>query len=1598
MRLYKDTDIAVIGMAGRFPGAANIDEYWDNIKNGIESIRFFTDRELRESGINPELYNNKNYVKAKGYLDDTNYFDSQFFRYTLREARLLNPQTRIFHEVVYSALEDAGYSKINSDNKIGLFAGSTCDNTWRGTVDSQDNSSIKFSRELLVNKDFMCSSVAYRLGLNGPCYSVNTACSTSLAALHLACQSILDNESEMVVVGGASVTFPSKNGYFYEEGVVNSPDGHCCPFDKDARGTVPGNGVGAVVLKKVNRAMKDKDAIYAVIKGTVVNNDGNNKLSFAAPSFGGIESVIKEAYEKAAVDLDCIEYIEMHGTGTPMGDEVELAALKSVFQEQRVGGGRCKIGSVKANIGHLDAASGIAGFIKTVLILYHNQIPPAINFHTPNEELIFENELFSVNTDLIELDNQRLFCAGVNSLGQGGTNVHVVLENFLKQENEEAKGSGENQVLLFSAKTEQSLRNYINNFCNYIIDHKAISIADAAYTLAMTKNYYQYRTYLVVKEWCELKEANYKVKRVERRLQVEDIDVDYEKNKNPIYTPQEIGELWVAGNSIDLKSIFGYASNQKVHLPTYSFDKIEHQVMRSSNKEIGINQESRRVYYYKLDWKLDNLSCLLPKKSMYGFLIFTGSKYVEQVLEYFALLNDEVIIVQVGEEFKKINDNYFIIDSEDQAHYDYIFRYVRKLKISINYVINLVPLSAMINYEDLKSYHRLNTNLLMLRCITLGFSKYLSDRKITIGNITSNLYPLQKEDKTNFSFSELPGIQKVIEQEYPNITCINIDFNDINQRGQSIFTCILSELYKKCPVSTVVYDQEYRFVPEINILQEEDSEPRIFNNGVFIILGGSGRIGKLVADFISRNVNCTIIITGLHRIAVEDLLDVTKKGVSENVVKDLLDVLNTIAMRGSRVLISKVDILDKTNVHHFFERVSQQCGRVNGIINCIGVTDKRYNKIIEDASLEDIIHQLRIREEGLFVLDSVIDNYDYDFCVLFSSIASVMGGVGQFGYAGACSFMDRYIRTRNSIKQKKWEVINMDTWITATRFEDGFHLIPYDKTFAMLERIFQHKSVHEYMITFTDIQKYLTYSRLITESCQGEKTVELNVNEVILNIWNDIFGRDINPTENFFHIGGDSLKALEIISNVYNKLGIRLKIKDLFHCQTIEKLSDFINKRSYLPKNTITLYSDKQYEEYYPCSFAQREMFIEKNNIYSTRFNLTCVFIITGNLCLDRLNAALNEVIKRHEIYRTRFIEHNGVYCQKIENELKCEIKHVYANEIDAAIEQFIVGFDFSILPLLRMQLVTEKASDRQFLITDMHHAIFDDQSVQMFFEELLRIYVGVSIGNNIRQFKEYSYRQHQEYNQGGYLDYHKFWKEKQSEYQYTKLIPDQEEIADRYKRVRYCLVDEIQYDILTRIAFSKQMSLSSLVLSIWMLIVSHLSSQNNVSSGLRIVDRRLGDFKSTMGCFLEKMLLMTAINKESSLSKYIDLFAQEYHSLYENSRYPFYLLTQDYQRDEMFSILFNYMKVEDNILDNGEITLTPYKYEAKKLNSKYLFNFRFMDDNNKIVCSLKYKSSLYSDNYIEEMFALFQEIIGKMPNCMNSQINEILLHSAKLP
>jgi acyl transferase domain-containing protein len=368
-----DLEIAIIGMSGRFPGAKNIDEFWQNLRDGIESISFFSEQELESLGINSTLLKAPNYVRAKAVLEDVDLFDASFFGFAPREANIMDPQQRLFLECAWEALEDAGYGSGTNAGSVGVFAGASL-NTYLLLNPSLNLESTPSSFQTLTSndKDFLATRVSYKLNLKGPSITIQSACSTSLVAVHLACQSLLNGECDMALAGGVSIYFPQKVGYLHQEEMIFSPDGHCRAFDAKAQGTIKGDGLGIVVLKRLVDALADGDNIYAVIKGSAINNDGSLKVGYTAPSEDGQAQVIKDALAIARVTPDTITYVEAHGTGTALGDPIEVAALTQAFRASTEAKGfcafakraRCALASVKTNIGHLDVAAGVAGLIR----------------------------------------------------------------------------------------------------------------------------------------------------------------------------------------------------------------------------------------------------------------------------------------------------------------------------------------------------------------------------------------------------------------------------------------------------------------------------------------------------------------------------------------------------------------------------------------------------------------------------------------------------------------------------------------------------------------------------------------------------------------------------------------------------------------------------------------------------------------------------------------------------------------------------------------------------------------------------------------------------------------------------------------------------------------------------------------------------------------------------------------------------------------------------------------------------------------------------------------------------------------------------------
>jgi acyl transferase domain-containing protein/acyl carrier protein len=495
-------DVAIIAMAGRFPGADDVEQFWKNLRDGTESVSFFTNEELLESGVDPALLSQPNYVKAKATLSNVDCFDARFFGISPREAELMDPQQRIFLECAWSVLESAGYDAERYDGRIGIYAGvSTSTYLLNNLYSNQDYiGTIDDLQVVLGNdKDFLATQVSYRLNLKGPSITVQTACSTSLVTVHLACQSILYRECDMALAGGVSVEVPQKAGYLYERGRTVSPDGHCRPFDAGAQGTVVGSGVGIVVLKRLSDALKDGDTIHAVIKGSAINNDGARKINYVAPSEDGQVEVIAEALAVADVDAETITYVEAHGTGTALGDPIEVAALTRAFRSGAKTKRRCGLGSVKGNIGHLDAAAGVVSLIKTTLALKHKMIPPSLHFERPNPAIDFANSPFYISTELHEwkTDGQPRR-AGVSSFGMGGTNVHVILEEAPDiVVSEKARPW---HLLLLSAKTELALEHATKRLVEYLKQHPDLRLADVAYTLQVGRKTFDCRRALVCRD------------------------------------------------------------------------------------------------------------------------------------------------------------------------------------------------------------------------------------------------------------------------------------------------------------------------------------------------------------------------------------------------------------------------------------------------------------------------------------------------------------------------------------------------------------------------------------------------------------------------------------------------------------------------------------------------------------------------------------------------------------------------------------------------------------------------------------------------------------------------------------------------------------------------------------------------------------------------------------------------------------------------------------------------------------------------------------------------------------------------------------------
>ncbi len=573
--------IAVIGMAGRFPGARTLGELWRNLCDGVESVRFLSGEEMAAVGVAAAAAADPAWVPAVAMPDGIEEFDAPFFGISHREAEILDPQHRLFLETCWAALEDAGHAP-GGAGTVSVYGGTTTSTYlfFHLARNRQVLETVDPLHLLVANAvDSLATRVSYKLDLKGGSHAVQCACSSSLVAVHLACQALLNRECDMALAGGVSINVSQRGGYRYQKDSILSPDGHCRAFDASASGTVFGSGVGVVVLKRLEDALADRDPVRAVILGSAVNNDGAAKVGYSAPSVEGQAAVITEALEVAGVAPETLSYLEAHGTGTALGDPIEVQALLRALGS---GKGFCAMGTVKSNIGHLDTAAGVAGLIKTVLALEHRQIPPSLHFERANPRIDFANSPVYVNRSLTEWTVPGPRRAGVSSFGFGGTNAHVVLEEAPALP--AAVAFRPWQLLVLSAKTEEALAAATRDLARHFRQHPETDLGDAAYTLLAGRQTFRCRRIAVCRDTADAAACLESLDAVRVLTAVEPEGpgerlprlaaappLPGETDDDRVRFLTAAGRLWLAGHRLEAAQLFGGQEPRRISLPTYPF-------------------------------------------------------------------------------------------------------------------------------------------------------------------------------------------------------------------------------------------------------------------------------------------------------------------------------------------------------------------------------------------------------------------------------------------------------------------------------------------------------------------------------------------------------------------------------------------------------------------------------------------------------------------------------------------------------------------------------------------------------------------------------------------------------------------------------------------------------------------------------------------------------------------------------------------------------------------------------------------------------------------------------------------------------------------
>lgn len=1156
--------IAIIGMAGRFPGAKDVQEYWQNLLDGTESVRFFSREELMAAGIDPASLDDPNYVRAKGYLADVDCFDNDFFGFSPREAQVLSPQVRLAYECVWTALESAGYPPGSHQLSIGCFLGASHNTYWEEKVkhSAEGDSLGEFISTLLSHKEFMATRIAHKFNLNGPALNLFTGCSTSAVTIHQACQSLLAGECDIAVAGGVSVEFPVMSGYLYQPGMIFSQDGHCRSFDQQASGSCFGDGVGVVVLKPLQRAIADGDTITAVIKGSAINNDGALKVGYAAPSVKGQAGVIAKAWRNAGIAANQIGYVEAHGSGTPVGDPIELEALHSVIQRQSEAQAPCYIGSVKSNIGHLNTASGIAALIKTAKVVQTGEIPPSLHLAHPTASFDFAHSRLMVctkRTSWPPIPGPRR--AGVSSFGIGGTNAHLLLEEPPPQSSPETKQEAARwQVLLLQAKDLSALQQMSVDLIAFLQQQPAINLADLAYSLQVTRApmpccrvvichnrqdaITQLQCAITTLVLITLHEETFYVSTCESptSAEIDDLilyhrNVRQEKEQLPRW--QQCLQAFQRQSGLAFGVRVAANTGRKVlTLPTYPFARHRHWLAMPTTTPLEMPTPTVQTHCYRPTWQPDgaiNASVVAGQ----GLLLChqrTQGESLRQQLHHHGLQT-----VMLTDEFSD----------------------VAQLTASFQALQQTSPLpDTLIHYCPDESSEAAQKGLLGLANIITAYKAVNHGTRFKLLIVTQFLY-CDTDDRETIHYQAVKaGFARVVNQEYQDIDCQLIDIGSC--QIADIAVGVLHELATPSGHIIALYRQGKRWLERWQPYSLPARTGGFRHGGVYLITGGLGNIGFAVANRLIHKFQAKIVV-------ITRGIELSNEQQAQ------------LAGRQDCLSIYQGSCADIALLHQAIAQAEQHFGAIHGVIHAAGWAGETSVSAIGAMDETFIRRHFSAKVEGALALSRAFANKPLDFCLLMSSISAQLGGLGMAAYAGVNHCLDSIARYQSSLG-RPWVSVNWDQWQGTGGWDHSYlrrvleeRPLSMEQGMDCIEHLVQNMPAGQLLVSGKDILPQL--NRYAKTSPQSEVTNSNNLAKImgrshlgsrfvaahtplerlITEVFEAHFGfSGISIHDNFFDLGASSVDLVQLNLKINKRLETSLTIANFLNYHSIYTLARFI--------------------------------------------------------------------------------------------------------------------------------------------------------------------------------------------------------------------------------------------------------------------------------------------------------------------------------------------------------------------------------------------------------------------------------------------------------